>query len=138
MPTERFTTLLQILYSIGKSGHMPNPGFTVMAYVSVSTTDVFLLQILFGAEYRFTQGLYPTLIIIFVSNQMSPIEYFSTHSADMQFMRRAPALGPPRVTVTQHMLTIGRDSAGTNDSDTQVENPSTIFVKLPDKGGNLV
>ena len=53
-------------------------------------------------------------------------------------MRRAPALGPPRVTVTQHMLTIGRDSSATHDSDTQVELPSTIFVKLPEKGGDLV
>jgi hypothetical protein len=54
----------------------------------------------------------------------------------MRFMRRAPALGPPSVTVTQHMLTIGRDS--TADSDTQVEIPSTVFMKPFDKKETLV
>lgn len=105
-----------VLYSISKSGKLPNPGFTVMAFVS---------------------GLYPTLIIILVSNEMSPIEHYSIHSNDMRF-KPATALGPRRdggVTVTQHIVTIGRGSTATCDSDTRFETPSTIFMKPFDEEG---
>jgi len=124
MRVDRFSALLiesgliycfiWVYYSIAKSGKLPDPGFTAMAFVS---------------------GLYPTLIIILVSKQMSPVEHFSIHSTDMRFMP-APALRPRRdggVTVTQHTLTIGRDS--TSDSDTRFETPSTIFMKLSDEDG---
>ena len=54
----------------------------------------------------------------------------------MQFMP-VPALGPPRDGgVTRHVVTICRDS--TSDSQTRLEIPSTIFMKLSDEEGNLL
>jgi hypothetical protein len=50
MPAEKLTTLLQVLYSIGKSGHMPNPGFTVMAYVSVSTCSFYTFSLALNTD----------------------------------------------------------------------------------------
>jgi len=99
-----------ILYWITKSTKLPDPGFTVIAFVS---------------------GLYPTLIIIFVSKQMSPVEHYSVHSTEMQFTR-VPALGPP--SVPRHVLMIRRDS--TSDSDTQI--PSTVFIKPSDEKRSLL
>ena len=74
-----------------------------------------------------TQGLYPTLIIILVGMQMSPIEYHSTHSTEMQFARD-PALVLP--SKPQHVYMIDREYV--SDSDTQV--PSTVFMKISDEG----
>jgi len=56
-----------ILYVISMFGFLPNAGFTFMVFVS---------------------GIYPTLIVILISKQMSPAEHYSTpstHSTEMQF-----------------------------------------------------
>ncbi|KAH8993717.1 hypothetical protein EDB92DRAFT_376798 [Lactarius akahatsu] len=90
-----------IVYLISAFNLMPAPGFTVM-------DDVLL----------FVSGLYPTLIIILVAMQKSPVEYYSTHSTRMQFARM-PALGPPRAgDMPPYVYTICRENA--NDSDKQV------------------
>ncbi|KAH9058108.1 hypothetical protein EDB87DRAFT_952161 [Lactarius vividus] len=67
-----------ILYVISAFGVIPEPGLTVIGDVLV-----------------FISGLYPTLIIILVAVQKSPVEHYSTHSTGMQFAT-GPALGPPR------------------------------------------
>jgi len=80
-----------ILYGGSMWGGLPNPGFTFIMFVS---------------------GLYPTLIIILVSKQMSPVEHYSihsTHSTEMQFTL-VPALGPLEDRSTsRHVLTIRCD-----------------------------
>ncbi|KAH9072409.1 hypothetical protein EDB83DRAFT_2573177 [Lactarius deliciosus] len=104
---------LWILYLISAFGVIPPPAFVIMNHVLV-----------------FASGLYPTLIIIFVAMQRSPIEYYST---GMQFAR-GPALGPP--TVGDNVYPIRHEY--TSDSDTHV--PSMVFVVTSDeeKGGSLV
>ncbi|KAF8266783.1 hypothetical protein EI94DRAFT_133400 [Lactarius quietus] len=101
-----------IFYMISLFGVLPNPGFTLMALVS---------------------GLYPTLIIILVSVQMSPVEHYLTHSTGMRFAS-GPALGPstdgsmPRPVVSiHHEYTI--------DFDTQI--PSTV-IKASDVQQSLL
>ena len=55
--------------------------------------------------------------------QMSPVEHYSTHSVEMQFVR-VPALGPARASGTpRHMVTIHREY--TSDFDTQFPTVST-------------
>jgi len=87
-----------IYYWISTFGVLPCPGFTAMILVS---------------------GLYPTLIIILISKQMSPIDQYSTDFTDsidseMQFAQRPLRdSGLPR-----HMLMIRRDS--TNDFGAQI------------------
>jgi len=51
-----------ILYVVSMSSRLPDPGFTLMMFVS---------------------GLYPTLIIILISKQMSPVDYYSNQSTGM-------------------------------------------------------
>ncbi|KAH8981319.1 hypothetical protein EDB92DRAFT_1953202 [Lactarius akahatsu] len=87
-----------IVYLISALDLMPDPGFAVM--------DNVLL---------FVSGLYPTLIIILVAMQKSPVQYYSTHSTGMQFAR-GPALGPLRAgDMPPHVYMIFRENA--NDSD---------------------
>ncbi|KAH9032261.1 hypothetical protein EDB85DRAFT_1260656 [Lactarius pseudohatsudake] len=88
---------LWMVYLISAFDLIPAPGFTIM--------DGVLL---------FVSGLYPTLIIILVAMQKSPVEYYSTHSTGMQFAR-VPALRPPRVgDVPPYVYTICQEN--TNDS----------------------
>ncbi|KAH9007672.1 hypothetical protein EDB84DRAFT_1572647 [Lactarius hengduanensis] len=66
----------------------------------------------------FVSGLYPTLIIILVAMQKSPIEYYSTYPTGMQFAT-GPALGPTRAgDVPRLVCTICREYA--SDSDTHI------------------
>ncbi|KAF8262709.1 hypothetical protein EI94DRAFT_662129 [Lactarius quietus] len=77
-----------IFYVISLFGVLPNPGFTAMAFVS---------------------GLYPTLIVILVSMQMSPVEHYSTHSTRIRFAS-GPAPGLPRSdSMPQHVVSIHRE-----------------------------
>ncbi|KAH9026509.1 hypothetical protein EDB85DRAFT_169167 [Lactarius pseudohatsudake] len=87
-----------IVYLISARDLMPVPGFAVM-------DDVLL----------FVSGLYPTLIIILVAMQKSPVQYYSTHSTGMRFtMEAAPE--PLRAgNMPPHVYTIFRENA--NDSD---------------------
>ncbi|KAH9052580.1 hypothetical protein EDB87DRAFT_425335 [Lactarius vividus] len=90
-----------IVYLISARDLIPVPGFAVM-------DDILL----------FVSGLYPTLIIILVAMQKSPVQYYSTHSTGMQFAR-GPALGPLRAGgMPPHVYTIVRETA--NDSDKRV------------------
>jgi hypothetical protein len=41
MLAEGFSTLLQLLYWCAMAGLLPDPGFTIMAFVSVSIAHVF-------------------------------------------------------------------------------------------------
>ena len=92
---------------------------------------MFLLHIL---KTDSTQGLYPTLIVILVSMQMSPVEHYSTRSVEMQFAR-VPALGPARST-PHHVVTIHREY--TNDFDTQFPStPHTVLMKSSDEENSL-
>ncbi|KAI9450400.1 hypothetical protein BJY52DRAFT_1356834 [Lactarius psammicola] len=106
-----------ILYLISAFNVIPDPGFTVMDHVLV-----------------FVSGLYPTLIIILVAMQKSPVEHYSTYSTGMQFAS-GPALGPPSAGVmSRHVYMIHREYA--SDSDTQV--PSTmVFMKTSDEEKSL-
>ena len=72
---------------------MHDPGFNLIVFVSVSTARVSLLYFL---NTGLTQGIYPTLIIILISKQMSPIEHYSTHSTYSTEMlyTSVPTLGP--------------------------------------------
>ncbi|KAH9032240.1 hypothetical protein EDB85DRAFT_2236207 [Lactarius pseudohatsudake] len=82
-----------ILYLISAFGVIPDPGFIVIDDVLV-----------------FISGIYPTLIIILVAIQKSPVEHYSTHSTGMQFVS-GPALGPPRAgDMPRHVYTQVRDS----------------------------
>ena len=62
--------------------------------------------------------------------QMSPVEYHSTHSTEMQFAS-GPAPVPP--SMPQHVYKIGREYV--SDSDTQV--PSMVFMKISDEEKSL-
>ncbi|KAH9163316.1 hypothetical protein EDB89DRAFT_2021199 [Lactarius sanguifluus] len=73
------------------------PGFTVMEHVLL-----------------FISGLYPTLIIISVAMQKSPIEYYSTYSTGMQFAT-GPALEPTRAGDMPHLYPIRREYASDSD-----------------------
>ncbi|KAH9026518.1 hypothetical protein EDB85DRAFT_169729 [Lactarius pseudohatsudake] len=96
-----------IVYLISARNLMPVPGFAVM-------DDVLL----------FVSGLYPTLIIILVAMQKSPVQYYSTHSTGMQFAR-GPVLAPLRAgDMPPYVYTICREN--TNDSDTLVHSVMEI------------
>ncbi|KAH9006701.1 hypothetical protein EDB83DRAFT_727053 [Lactarius deliciosus] len=87
-----------IVYLISARDLMPVPGFAVM-------DDVLL----------FVSGLYPTLIIILVAMQKSPVQYYSTHSTGIQFTRET-APEPLRAgDMPPHVYTIFRENV--NDSD---------------------
>ena len=133
---KKFTcvALSQIFFLISAFGVLPEPGFTVMnaglLFVAVRCVPSFY-KFSWGLKYTdSTQGSYPTLIIILVSMQMSPVEYHSTHSSGMQFTRD-PGLVPP--SIPQHVYRIGREYV--SDSDTQV--PSTVFMNISDEEKNL-
>jgi len=72
-----------IIYLLSFFGMQPTPSFTLIVFVS---------------------GIYPTLIIILISKQISPVEHYSTYSTlstlsvEMQEMQvtGVPTLGPPR------------------------------------------
>jgi hypothetical protein len=95
-----------ILYVISAFGVMLDPGFTFMAGVS---------------------GLYPTLIIILVGMQMSPVEHYSTHSTEMQFTH-VTAFGPPGDSIPQHVLMIQREYKSNSD----IQDPSIVSMKGSD------
>ncbi|KAH9026511.1 hypothetical protein EDB85DRAFT_2149111 [Lactarius pseudohatsudake] len=110
---------LWVVYLVSALDVMPQPGFTVMEHVLL-----------------FSSGLYPTLIIILVAMQKSPIEYYSTYSTGMQFASGPAVLGPTRVgDMPRHLYPIRREYA--NDSDTHI--PSMVFMKTSDeeKGPSL-
>ncbi|KAI9439105.1 hypothetical protein H4582DRAFT_1946826 [Lactarius indigo] len=82
-----------ILYLFGACGMIPEPGFIVIDDAIV-----------------FISGIYPTLIIILVAVQKSPVEHYSTHSNGMQFAT-GPAQRPPRTgNMPRHEYTRTRDS----------------------------
>ncbi|KAH9021761.1 hypothetical protein EDB84DRAFT_1619909 [Lactarius hengduanensis] len=67
----------------------------------------------------FVSGLYPTLIVILVAMQKSPVEDYSTYSTGIQFAS-APALAPPSAGNTPSFVyTIYHEH--TNDSDERVD-----------------
>ncbi|KAN0141232.1 hypothetical protein V8E53_000988 [Lactarius tabidus] len=93
-----------ILYLISTFGVLPEPDFIIIVFIS---------------------SLYPTLIIVLVGMQMSPVEHYSTHSTRMQFAP-GPALGPLKDTSTpRHVFTIHREYV--SDPDTQI--PAMIVMK---------
>jgi hypothetical protein len=77
--------------------------------------------------YRLDKGLYPTLIIILVGMQMSPVEHYSTHSTEMQFTH-VTAFGPPGDSIPQHVLMIQREYK----SDSDIQDPSIVSMKGSD------
>ncbi|KAH9173004.1 hypothetical protein EDB89DRAFT_829095 [Lactarius sanguifluus] len=86
-----------VVYLVSAWELIPVPGFAIMVNVLL-----------------FVSGLYPTLIIILVAMQKSPVQYYSTHSTHstgIQFTREA-APEPP------YVYTIFREN--TNDSDKRV------------------
>jgi hypothetical protein len=94
-----------ILYGISAFGVFLDPGFTFMAGVS---------------------GLYPTLIIILVAMQRSPVDHCSTYSTGLQL----PAFGPPRDSnLLRPVFMIHREYA--SDSDTRIS--SSAFMKTSDE-----
>jgi hypothetical protein len=96
-----------VIYTISAFGVFLDPGFTFMAGVA---------------------GLYPTIIIILIGTQMSPVEHYSTHSAEMQ-LTRVSALGSPSYSnISRPVITIQHEYA--SDSDAQV--PSIVFTKSAD------
>ncbi|KAI9439086.1 hypothetical protein H4582DRAFT_112939 [Lactarius indigo] len=108
---------LWVLYLLSVFSVIPQPGFTIMEHMLL-----------------FVSGLYPTLIIILVAIQKSPIEHYSTHSTRMQFAS-GPALGPARAgNEPRHVYSpIRREYA--NDSDTHA--PSMVFMKTPNEEKGL-
>ncbi|KAI0259765.1 hypothetical protein BC834DRAFT_600802 [Gloeopeniophorella convolvens] len=104
---------LWILYLISAFRVFPEPGFTIM--------DAVLL---------FASGLYPTLIVILVCMQKSPVDYYSTYSTGIQFAT-VPVVDTQKASVVQqqqHIYSIRREYL--SDSDTQV--PSATFGKALD------
>ena len=92
---------------------------------------MFLIHIL---KTDLTQGLYPTLIIILVSKQMSPVEHYSTHSIEMHFTGVPDRVTPRNGGVPRDELTIRRDP--TPNPGTQIPKlqfPSAAFVKAFDE-----
>ncbi|KAH9173229.1 hypothetical protein EDB89DRAFT_747509 [Lactarius sanguifluus] len=99
-----------ILYLISAFDLIPAPGFTVMNHVLL-----------------FVSGLYPTLIIILVAMQKSPVEYYSTYSAGMQFANGPAIRSPSAGDRSQHVYTIRREYA--SDSDIHIPSTSMLFMK---------
>ncbi len=80
--------------------------------------------------FSLTQGSYPTLIVILVCIQKSPVDHCSTYSTGMQFAN-ASSLGSNRLghMKPRQAYTIRREYV--NDSDTQV--PSGMFASTLDE-----
>ncbi len=129
MLAEGLTALFQILYLISAFRVIPDPGFTVMEHVLLfisvsSAADVFLIHILLDTNTDLTQGLYPTLIIILVAMQKSPLEYYSTYSTRMQFARKGPVTFGRRNEICRHRL------VGTNNYAVFVGNLRSWNISL--------
>ncbi len=61
---------------------------SVMLFVSVSPlAHVFVPHNCSALNTDSTQGLYPTLIVILICTEKSPVEYYTTYSTGMQFKR---------------------------------------------------
>ncbi|KAH8991860.1 hypothetical protein EDB86DRAFT_3180766 [Lactarius hatsudake] len=101
-----------ILYLISAFNWIPSPGFPVMNHVLL-----------------FVSGLYPTLIIILVAMQKSPVEYYSTHSTGMQFASGPAIRSPSAGDRSRYVYTIRREYA--SDSDTHIPSTSMVFMKTP-------
>ncbi|KAH9032245.1 hypothetical protein EDB85DRAFT_2145623 [Lactarius pseudohatsudake] len=81
----------------------------------------------------FVSGLYPTLIVILVAMQKSPVEDYSTYSTGIQFAS-APALAPPSAGNTASFVyTIYHEH--TNDSDERVR--SAVLMTTSGEETNL-
>jgi hypothetical protein len=107
MITEWFTALSQALYTISTFGVFLDPGFTFMAGVS---------------------GLYPTIIIILIGTQMSPVQHCSAYLAEMQ-LAHVSALGSSRYSdASRPVIRIQHEYA--SDSDIRV--PSIVSMKSSD------
>ena len=119
---EGFTTLLQILYLMSAFDLIHDPGFTAMAFVSVSTAHFSSIHFsLVLNTDLLSQGLYSTLIIILVGMKMSPVEHFSTHSDRMPFARGSAFGRPSESSVPPPVFTIHREYV--TDFESQI--PST-------------
>ncbi|KAH8991866.1 hypothetical protein EDB86DRAFT_1532728 [Lactarius hatsudake] len=101
-----------ILYLISAFDLIPAPGFAVMNHVLL-----------------FVAGLYPTLIIILVAMQKSPVEYYSTHSTGMQFANGPAIRSPSAGDRSRYVYTIRREYA--SDSDAHIPFNSMVFMKTP-------
>jgi len=112
---------LLILFLISAFRVFPEPGFTVM-----------------NSSLLFTAGSYPTLIIVLVCMQKSPIDHYSTCSSRMQFAN-PPPLGTQKVghmtSQSQHVYAIRRECV--IDSDTEAEAPSATFASTLDEEKNV-
>lgn len=108
---------LWILYLISAFRVFPEPGFIVM--------DSVLL---------FVSGSYPTLIVILVCIQRSPVDHYSTCSTGMQFANASSLdLNRRGHKMPRQVYTIRREYV--NDSDTQV--PSAMFSRTLDEEKGL-
>jgi len=109
-----------ILYLISAFWRVPDQGFTFIIMSSV---------------VPFVAGVYPTLIVILVGMQQSPIENYSAYSAGMPFARASAPI-PPRdggAPRNVPVYTIGREYV--SDSDMQV--PSMEDTKISGEEKNL-
>jgi hypothetical protein len=120
----------QILYLVSAFRVFPEPGFVVMdsvlLFASVSGVGSILRDTMYTeAFFLLAQGSYPTLIVILVCIQKSPVDHYSTYSTGMQFAK-APSLDSNRLghMVPRQVYTIRREYV--NDSDTQVPSASTL------------
>jgi hypothetical protein len=93
----RITTSLQILYMVSAYDVFPYQGFTVM------DSSMFLVAVSQRAGAPRVppdtespprlQGAYPTLIVVLVCMQKSPVDHYSVHcSTRMQFVANSPNL----------------------------------------------
>ncbi|KAH9995256.1 hypothetical protein BJV77DRAFT_1066347 [Russula vinacea] len=103
-----------ILYLISAFRVFPEPGFTVM--------DSVLL---------FVSGSYPTLIVILVCVQKSPVDHCSTYSTGMQFANASSFGDSNRLghVMPRQVYTVRREFM--NDSETQV--PSPMYASTLDE-----
>ncbi|KAI9433493.1 hypothetical protein H4582DRAFT_2101524 [Lactarius indigo] len=107
---------LLVLYLISVFGMIPPPTFAIMNHV------------LF-----FSSALYPTIIIVLVAMQKSPIDHCSTRSAGMQ-VAAGPALGPTSTRdMPRHSYPIRREYV--SDHDTHI--PSMVLVRTSDEENGL-
>ena len=129
-----YVALSQILYLISAFGVLPDVWLAVIGssilFVSVRGVPSFYKFSWVLKHTGLTQGLYPTLIVILVYKEMSPVEYHSTQMSGMQFTRD-PGLVPP--STPRHVYRIGREYV--SDSDTQV--PSALFTTTSDEEKSL-
>jgi len=79
---------------------LPYPDFTIMVFIS---------------------GLYPTVIIILVGMQMSPVEHYSSHSSGMRLSGGTALRSAGDDTMIQHGVSIHREY--TNDLHAQIPFP---------------